>query len=182
MELLSATCHAVLTLVLGAAFLGKVRDAAAFDAFAEATTALVRLRTGGAGRRLARAVLAVEAAAVVLLAVPPLRGIGLLLAGALLAAFTGVVARAVGSRTAVSCHCFGTSAVPVGAPQLVRNGLLLMVTALAVPGVLHPAPLPWQAWFAVWLTGAVAALVLVVGDELVLLLRARPAARIRPGM
>ncbi|WFB05766.1 hypothetical protein LRS74_01080 [Streptomyces sp. LX-29] len=169
-ELLSAACTVVLVLVFGAAVVGKVRTAASLSAFTDAVVVLGRVPTRRAGAA-AKGVIALEAATGLLLLVPPLRGAGLLLATVLLAAFTAVVARALRSRVPVSCRCFGGSAGPLGPPQLIRNAVLLLVVVGAAPGVLDPGRLVWQAQFTAWLAGAVAALVLVTGEELIALLR-----------
>ncbi|WP_370417874.1 MauE/DoxX family redox-associated membrane protein [Streptomyces sp. QH1-20] len=175
MEFLSATCQALLLVVFGAAVVGKVQGAASFAAFTDAVAVLGRVPAGRAGA-LAAALVGAEAATAVLLAVPRSRGLGLLAAAGLLSAFTYAVARALRSGTPVSCRCFGASAGPVGPPQLLRNAVLLVAVTAALPGVPGSDGLPWQGQFAAWLAGATAALVLVVGDELVSLLRPRPAA------
>lgn len=174
MELLSAACNVWLLLVFGAAAVGKVRTSASFAAFADAVVVLGRVPVRRAGA-VAKAIVALEAATALLLLIPPLRSTGLLLATVLLAAFTTVVARALRLRAPVSCRCFGGSAGPVGPPQLTRNALLLLGVLGAAPGALDPGHLVWQAQFTAWLSGAVAALVLVTAEELIALLR-RPTA------
>ncbi|MGA5562915.1 MauE/DoxX family redox-associated membrane protein [Streptomyces platensis] len=173
-ELLSAACNVLLLLVFGAAAVGKVRTSASLAAFADAVVVLGRVPVRRAGA-VAKGIVALEAATALLLLIPPLRSTGLLLATVLLATFTTVVARALRSRAPVSCRCFGGSAGPVGPPQLTRNAVLLLGVLGAAPGALDPGPLVWQAQFTAWLGGAVAALVLVTGEELIALLR-RPTA------
>ncbi|MFI1256225.1 MauE/DoxX family redox-associated membrane protein [Streptomyces netropsis] len=176
MEFLSATCQTLLLLVFAAAVVGKVRNAASFAAFTDAVAVLGRVPVRRAGV-LAAAIVGSEAATTMLLAAPWIRPVGLLTAAGLLSSFTYAVARTLRSGTPVSCRCFGASAGPVGPPQLVRNAVLLVAVALALPVVPGAGQLSWQGQFAAWLTGATAALVLVVGDELAALLRPRPAAR-----
>lgn len=176
MEFVSATCQALLVLVFGAAVVGKVRNAALFTAFTDSVAALGRVPAGRAGA-LAVVIVGSEAVTSLLLVAPRLRGAGLLAAAGLLTAFTYAVARALRSGSPVSCRCFGVSAGPVGPPQLVRNALLLVAVAVALPGLPGSGQLPWQGHFAAWLSGAMAALLLVVGDELASLLRPHPAAR-----
>ncbi|MET9803635.1 MauE/DoxX family redox-associated membrane protein [Streptomyces sp. NPDC006368] len=184
MEFVSALSQASLVLVFAAAFLGKIRNAASFLAFQDAVAALGRVPAARAGVPAAAVVFA-EAATVLLLAVPWPHGdrlpavIGLLTAIGLLASFTYAIARALRAGTRVACRCFGTSAGPVGPPQLVRNAVLLVVAVAALPGVAESGHLSWQARFAAWLCGATAALVLVVGDELAALLRSVPTAPTR---
>ncbi|MFE1963112.1 MauE/DoxX family redox-associated membrane protein [Streptomyces sp. NPDC059479] len=177
MPFVSATCHVLITLVLAAAVVGKARDTASFTAFTDAVAVLGRVPVRRAGA-LAAVIITLEAVTVLLLATPWFRGVGLLSATGLLTAFTYAVARALRSGKPVFCRCFGTSAGLVGPLQLVRNAVLLVAVTAAVPGVLDPGHLSWQAHFAAWLSGAAAALVLAVGDELASLLRPGPDARI----
>lgn len=79
---------------------------------------------------LGLAVPVVELAVAVLLVVRP--AVGAAFALALLAAFTLVVIRAVSSGSASGCACFGTRRVePVGPSDVVRNGLLAALAAVA---------------------------------------------------
>ncbi|MET9557292.1 MauE/DoxX family redox-associated membrane protein [Streptomyces sp. NPDC006645] len=175
MQFVSATCLTLLALVFAAAVVGKTRTAASVTAFTDAVTVLGRTPAHRAGV-VAAVIITLEAATALLLVTPWFRGAGLLLAAGLLASFSYAVARALRAGSTVSCRCFGASAGPVGPPQLLRNALLLVAVAAAVPGVLNgPGELPWQARFAAWLSGATAALVLVVGEELASLLRRAPA-------
>lgn len=181
MEFVSALSHASLVIVFAAAVLGKIRNAVSFRAFRHAVATLGRVPAARAGV-LAAGIVFAEAATVPLLAVPWPDGdrlpavIGLLTVIGLLASFTYAVARALRAGTRVACRCFGTSASPVGPPQLMRNVVLLVVAVTALPGVAESGHLSWQARFAAWLCGATAALLLVVGDELAALLRPVPTA------
>ena len=79
---------------------------------------------------LAVAVPAVEVALAVILLVWP--AVGASFALALLAAFTLVVIRGVLRGASTGCACFGTRrAEPVGPADVVRNGLLAALAALA---------------------------------------------------
>ncbi|MEU3604570.1 MauE/DoxX family redox-associated membrane protein [Streptomyces sp. NPDC035033] len=184
MEFVSAASRAALVLVFAAAVLGKTGNAESFRSFASSVETLGRVSAARAPVLAAGVVLA-EAAGALLLAWPATYGgrlpalTGLLTATGLLASFTYAVARALRAGKRVACRCFGTSAGPVGPPQLVRNAVLLALAAAAAPGVWEGGHPSWQARFAAWLCGATAALVLVVGDELVTLLRPAPAAPTR---
>ncbi|MGK5497782.1 MauE/DoxX family redox-associated membrane protein [Streptomyces sp. URMC 125] len=184
MEFVSAVSRIVLVLVFAAAVLGKTRNAESFHAFTYSVETLGRVSAARAPVLAAGVVLA-EAAGALLLAWPAAYGgrlpatIGLLTMIGLLVSFTCAVVRALRAGKQVACRCFGTSADPVGPPQLVRNAVLLAVAVTAAPGVWESGHLSWQARFAAWLCGATAALVLVVGDELATLLRAAPAAPAR---
>lgn len=86
--------------------------------------------------------------AVLLLAVP---GVGGVLALVLLAAFSAVVARAVGRKSTAVCTCFGrTSRRPVSASDLLRNALMAALALLAAAPSWATAAL-FSAAAAVWL-------------------------------
>lgn len=86
---------------------------------------------------LARAVPAVELAlAVTLLAAPRLGGAAALV---LLAAFSAVLLRVLRRGVEVRCACFGqTDGAPLSALDLVRNGLLGTLAALALAAGFEP--------------------------------------------
>jgi hypothetical protein len=111
----------------GAAKLGRQEETAA--GFAD-------LGLGHAAA-LARAVPLVELAlAVALLAVPAGGGGAALV---LLAGFSAVLARALRRGVEVRCACFGRAGgPPLSAAELIRNGLLAALAALAVAAGLEP--------------------------------------------
>ncbi|MEW2611277.1 MauE/DoxX family redox-associated membrane protein [Streptomyces sp. NPDC047880] len=171
MTFLSATCQALLALVFSIACVSKVRSPAAYGAFTTAVEALARVPRPRAGR-VAGGVVALEAATALLLVLPGAGSAGLPVAAVLLTGFTYVVARALRDGTAVACRCFGAPGDRAAGPaQLVRNALLLGAVAAAVPGRPDAGSLPWQGWFAAWLTGAVCAVLVVTGDNVVALVR-----------
>jgi hypothetical protein len=132
MAYLSFGCRVLLLVVFAVAVAGKLRDPAGFRrAVAELVPAVRRHAAV-----VARCVVGVEAGIVVLLGVPGTAVLGAWACLALLVAFTGAVAGAVRRGSAASCHCVGASAGPVGARQLARNVVLLMVAA---GGVVPPA-------------------------------------------
>ena len=121
----------------GAASLAAVLLAVVFGWAAVAKAARHRLTVAAfselglpAPRMLALAVPAAEAViAAVLLARP---AVGAALALGALAAFTLVVVRAVSGGATGGCGCFGSRRVaPVGPPDVVRNGLLAALAAVA---------------------------------------------------
>ncbi|GGS94820.1 MauE/DoxX family redox-associated membrane protein [Streptomyces violaceus] len=182
MTFLSVTCQALLALVFAIACVSKARGRASFAGFTDAVVALGRVSRPWA-TWVAAGIIALEGATVLLLLVPGWGSAGLWVAAVLLTGFTYAIARALRDGTAVACRCFGASGDPATGPaQLVRNALLFAAVALAVPEVTGAGSLSWQGWFAAWLIGAVCAVVVVTGDEVVALLRpARqvpvPAAR-----
>jgi uncharacterized membrane protein YphA (DoxX/SURF4 family) len=89
---------------------------------------------------VAPAVVAGEAAVVLLLALPRTVPIGCVAAALLLSAFTVGISLVRRRRRMVTCQCFGASTTQVGAAHLVRNVLLLVlcvtgaVTAMTADG------------------------------------------------
>ncbi|GLY53084.1 MauE/DoxX family redox-associated membrane protein [Lentzea sp. NBRC 102530] len=143
----------LLIAVFLAALAGKARSRQGFAEFRDSIAALVPLPA----TVIAVLVLAGEALAVVLLAVPgTLFGYGL--AAVLLAAFCGAVLLAVTARKSVRCRCFGAGGDVLGPKHLVRNGMLLAVAAL---GAFVPSPASWEEPLTL-LTIAVVLLAVVV--------------------
>ena len=65
-----------------------------------------------------------------------LRSAGLVVAAAVLAAFTAGTFMAARSQAgAVPCQCFGPSSVPLGMPHAARNALLCAAAAVGAAGV-----------------------------------------------
>ncbi|MFJ6566329.1 MauE/DoxX family redox-associated membrane protein [Streptomyces sp. NPDC091292] len=172
------SCRVFLGLVFVLSFTGKVRGRAAYRAFRDSVRELAPWLPGGGAALTAAAVtvLAAESVSVVLLAVPSTGSAlaGFLLATGLLGAFTVAIAGTVRRGDRVACRCFGAaSSAPVGAAQLVRNGLLLAGALTGVcaaltgggPGV----PLAGAAVALVF--GAAAAGLVLLTDDLSQLLR-----------
>ncbi|GAA2591172.1 hypothetical protein GCM10010399_22020 [Dactylosporangium fulvum] len=165
MLLAIALCRALLGIVFAVAVVGKLRR---FTAFTTTLTAFgwvpARFRTS-----LAFVVVAVECLIVGLVAVPATVPFGFLLAAVTLAAFSLAVLQSLRTGGSVRCECFGADGGEMGAPQLVRNGVLLAVAttgaALTVSGPAGSTNLPGLA------TGLVAGLVITRWDDLVYLLR-----------
>ncbi|WP_439656087.1 TlpA family protein disulfide reductase [Lentzea sp. HUAS TT2] len=134
--MLDLFARVLLAAVFLAAFAGKVRSRQGFAEFRDSLAALVPLPA----RFLAVAVLAGEAVAVVLLAVPGTR-LGYGVAVALLVVFCGGISLAMVGRKAVRCKCFGAGGDVLGIRHLVRNGALIAVAAV---GAFVPAPDSWE--------------------------------------
>lgn len=124
---------------------GVARAAGAVLAIVLAVAAVAKLaRRSGTGEELAQlgllapdvlawVVPVVELACAVLLVVVP--AWGGIAAFALLAAFTVVLVRVLRSGREVSCNCFGAlSRRPVSTWSLARNGVLLVLAAVAAAG------------------------------------------------
>ncbi|MEU4510419.1 MauE/DoxX family redox-associated membrane protein [Nonomuraea wenchangensis] len=147
MQYVAPACRWALAAVFLVAVLGKVRRRDAFHAFRASLRDMVALPAGGA-TLLSAAVVLSEVSIVVLLAVQWTAPAGFVLAGAVLLAFCAGIARAVRSGARTPCRCFGATATPLSGRHLVRNAILLAVTAaggtahlLAAPGEAHPAGL-----------------------------------------
>ncbi|WP_410660435.1 MauE/DoxX family redox-associated membrane protein [Amycolatopsis sp. lyj-112] len=128
-------CRCALIVVFAVSAISKSRNRESFAAFRRATVELVPAARGH-GTPLAAAVVVTELVIVVGLAVPNTATAGLLAAGALFTAFTVAIAAALRRGVTASCRCFGGSAAPLGARQLVRNALLIVLAVLAfvLPG------------------------------------------------
>jgi hypothetical protein len=171
---------AALWCVFAASGGSKVRSRAAQRAFAESLRPLPLLP----GRLVAPVAVLVTAAEVVLVlgigwsvvAVaagwPVVRlggGAALALTGLLLAVLTVGVVLAVRRDTGASCACFGASQQPLGWRHVVRNSILLAMTATALGTVLlaRPHPLPLAGVLIALVAGATGALLLIRLDDLV---------------
>nr|WP_236666965.1 MauE/DoxX family redox-associated membrane protein [Nonomuraea sp. K271] len=123
--------RALLAVVFFAAVVSKTRARREFAEFRDSVAAIgPRWLPAGPA---AVAVVAVEAAAVVLLAVPGTRLAGYALVAVLLIAFCAGIGRAIFARQSVRCQCFGAGGGQLGPQHLVRNGLLI---AVAVAGAI----------------------------------------------
>jgi hypothetical protein len=142
---LAFACRCLIGLLFAVSVGSKVCGSAAFTQFTATTRTLVAATLPGhhwrtaAQRWLPRAIVVAETAVVVLVAAPAAVRFGFGLAAVLLAGFTWAIAAAMRRRVRTSCQCFGASTTPLGAPHLIRNGVLLLValTGLTVgPGEL----------------------------------------------
>ncbi|TDV56244.1 MauE/DoxX family redox-associated membrane protein [Actinophytocola oryzae] len=137
-------CECLLIVVFAFSAETKLTGRGAFAEFRLATARLVPAFRGLAGP-LSVAVVGVEVTTAVLLAVPATARVGLVLALALLGAFTVAVAAALRRGETASCNCFGRSTTPMGARHLVRNALLLAVAGIGLLGGRGGAEVPGLA-------------------------------------
>lgn len=156
-------CCWLVAVVFAVSAVGKLRSAAVRAAFRRSVAGMAVLPARAVGP-VAVAVPIGEAVAVALLVVPPTAALGAALALALLVAFTSGIAIVLRRGTRAACLCFGTRERPYGVRHLVRNGLLA-ATALA-GAVLVGQPTDQALALIMMAGGALAALVLVVFDEL----------------
>ncbi|MEU6711428.1 MauE/DoxX family redox-associated membrane protein [Nonomuraea sp. NPDC046802] len=163
----------LIAVVFFAAVVGKTRSRQGFAEFRDSVAA-VGPRWLPAGPA-AGAVVAGEAATVVLLAVPGTRLAGYALAALLLIVFCAGIARTIRARQSVRCQCFGAGGGVLGPQHLVRNGLLV---AVAVVGALAgDVPTSAPAMLVALATGAFLGLLTTRWEDVAFLLV--PAGRKR---
>jgi Methylamine utilisation protein MauE len=129
MAYLALACRGVIGLVFAVSAVSKLRSGPAFREF---TSWLAGLPLPGLRRRpgLVAAVLAAaETAIVALVALPWTARAGLVLAAAVLAAFTAGTWLAVARGAGRPCQCFGASATPMSRLHVARDLVLCLVAA-----------------------------------------------------
>lgn len=161
------TCQVLLAVVFAVSAFTKARGRASLRVFASSLTAVpLRMRMA-----VAVVVATAEAAVPFLMAVPAL---GLALSGVLLAGFTAVIVVSMRAGTRVPCRCFGGSAEPLGPVHLMRNTLLLAVTATGwIAHTLPSGDPPVAGLVVAGSAGFVGAVLLIVFDDIANLLRER---------
>ncbi|SNT65480.1 Methylamine utilisation protein MauE [Asanoa hainanensis] len=170
MEYVVVATRVVMAVVFVAALASKVRGRPSFKAFVRSVRPWVSARRAPA---VALFVVAAESLCVVLLVLPGAGGAGLAAAAAVLVGFTAAIGRAISTRRAATCRCFGSSERPLTMIHVVRNGLLLTLALCGLaanangsPAVSHDAGLLIAAS-----TGVATALILMRLDDVVDLLR-----------
>jgi hypothetical protein len=172
---LALTCRCLLGVVFLAAVTTKVRGATVFGRFADSLVSFAAVRYRWR-RPVAVGVVAAEAAVPALLAVPAWTLAGFGWAVLVLAAFTTAIVRSLRRGIRAPCHCFGSSARPLGPGHVTRNvalGLAGLVGAVATASApTGPTPAAVLAAAALGLALAVPVLWL---DDLVDLFSVRPS-------
>ncbi|MFI6520360.1 MauE/DoxX family redox-associated membrane protein [Spirillospora sp. NPDC050679] len=138
---LPPVAQALLACVFGYSCFVKLRGPANFARFQITVGKL----TGLTGTPLKAAVLALglsEGATAVLLAVPSTARAGFAASIGLLVLFCAAVVRAVRRGVFAECGCFGARESVLSYPILLRNGLLLAVSAAGLSTAPAPVPLP----------------------------------------
>ncbi|WP_405656475.1 MauE/DoxX family redox-associated membrane protein [Streptomyces sp. RK9] len=158
---------------------GATRGGTRGDAFAAflASVRSLRVVPPALVRPVALTVIAGEAAVCVLLAVPA-RGAttaGLLVAAALLTAFTVGIAAALRRGATAPCRCFGASSTPLGTPHLVRNAVLCALALAGALGAPTAADAPPGGGLVAGVAGLVAGALVTQLDHLLALFRPLPA-------
>lgn len=111
-------------------------------------------------RWIASSIATAELAVPVLLLWPPLRNWGLGLAGFLLTGFAIVLVVGMRKEQPVPYNCLG-SAAPMGASQLIRNGILLGLITLYVVAGGTQFEMVWTEWLLATTFGTVGVIVIL---------------------
>ncbi|MEV6923326.1 MauE/DoxX family redox-associated membrane protein [Dactylosporangium sp. NPDC051485] len=172
MQYVEVAGRAVLVIVFALALAGKVSSRSAWAAF---VASLRRMDVvGEAWMRAAAVATVVAEAAIVVLALVPVRPAGtaaFVLAAGLLGALTVAVARVVRRGAAVACRCFGVSDTPLSMQHVVRNLTLVVVAVLGLAGSLAGGAFQAPMVAVIALAGAVAGLLVTRWDDLAALMR-----------
>jgi hypothetical protein len=129
-ETLDLAARVALIVVFGAATAGKLSGRRAFVNFVDSLRQLGFVPVPGA---VAVAIVSAElASAILMLAGPVLPGV--VIGALLLLAFSAGIALALVRETDAKCQCFGATGQKLGATHLYRNGLLIVIAAVAVAG------------------------------------------------
>ncbi|MFG1882947.1 MauE/DoxX family redox-associated membrane protein [Micromonospora sp. NPDC049102] len=182
MRALELTARLLLALVFVVAVIGKLRSRTVFAEFVGS------VRQFGVPARwapsTAHVAVAVEAAVVILLAVPRTVPAGLLLAAGLLGVLTAAIVGALRRGARPACRCFGAGDAPVGGRHVARNLALATVALLGLLGWATgtgtgPPPSAPTVLFAVGVAVPLAAVVIRL-DDLVALFTPSPSRAPRP--
>ncbi|MEU4475154.1 MauE/DoxX family redox-associated membrane protein [Micromonospora sp. NPDC023888] len=164
--------RALLAVVFAAALFGKVSGRASWSAFVQSLRQM-GLVPSGAVRPAAAATVVAESAAVLLLVVPGRwsGAAGFVVAGVLLAVFTGAVALTIRRDRQTPCRCFGASDTLLGRQHVVRNAALTGTALLGLVASTSAGELHLAAALLAVLGGALAGTLVAVLDDLVALYR-----------
>jgi uncharacterized membrane protein YphA (DoxX/SURF4 family) len=180
MRTLELTARLLLALVFVVAVIGKLRSRTVFAEFVGS------VRQFGVPARwappTARLAVTVEAAVVVLLAVPRTVPAGLLLAAGLLGVLTAAIVGALRRGARPACRCFGAGDAPIGGRHVARNLALATVALLGLLGwatSTGPPPSAPTVLLAVGVAVLLAAVVIRL-DDLVALFAPAPSRAPRP--
>jgi hypothetical protein len=155
--------------------LSKVRSRASVVEFLGSTASVLQAfrRRRGTGRSITRffgfAVIAAEAATLVLVVIPATRVVGFGVACVLLLGFSVGIVVTLRSGASVPCRCFGASSGPVAGRHLVRNCVLMVVAVGGlVAQVVGPEGSVTPAGLAVAVSAAIVVALFVIRlDDLI---------------
>jgi hypothetical protein len=171
MAVVEIALRTILAVVFAIAFISKARSASAFGEFASSLRDIGWLPPPG---RAAAAWLIplLEAAVVVLLAIPGTVAVGFGVGALMLAGFTIVTGAEVANGRRVRCRCFGAGAAPIGPAQIARNIVLFAgsTAGLVIEPISHGSA-PGAALVLAVGVAVLAAVALVRWDDLAYLVR-----------
>lgn len=172
MAVVEIALRAILAVVFAMAFISKVRSSTAFGEFASSLGDIGWLPRPGRAAA-ARLIPVLEAAVVVLLALPGTVAFGFGLGALLLAVFTIVTGAELAKGHRIRCRCFGASAAPIGPAQIARNVVLLAesLAGLVIEPISHGHATAAALVLGLGLA-VLAAVALVRWDDLAFLVRA----------
>lgn len=133
---------------------------------------------------IAVSIVALELAVAIAVAFDVTAGIGLCMAASLLLCFSVAIASALSRGVSTSCRCFGASTRPLGVRHIVRNAILLLITAAASAKFLLSPPMTsadsWNPAFMVLaaFSAVVVALLLIAFEDLAALVQPPESKRL----
>jgi hypothetical protein len=172
MGYVSVACGVAIAAVFGLSAGGKLRRLAAF----ERSLAGLRLFSARWSARVARLVVTLEVI-IVLAFVTGRTEIAFLLAGALLTAFTAIIAWTMRNGVDAVCQCFGFGTSRFSLAHLVRNALLTSAAIAGLLGGFHDEALNQVGVAVAAVSGLVAAIVISAMDDILARRRRRAVTR-----
>lgn len=173
MEYVLVGFRGLIGLVFLVSVVSKLRSRRSYAEFVAATGRLFPRPVAATLRWwLAAAVLAAECIVLLLVLIPMTVPVGFAMAAGLLLAFTGAILLALRRGQRASCRCFGATGQPLGYAQVARNIGLITVCLIGIAlGPLSSASAhPAGATLAI-ATGAIAAILVVMADDIAALFR-----------
>ena len=167
MQYLALACRTAIAVVFLMAVGGKTIGRGAFAEFTRSIVAMNAVPKAAAGLA-ARATVSAELLTVLLVSFPAriTAVIGSGLAALLMALFSGAIWRSLRRGDNAPCRCFGRSSTPLGRRHLVRNGLLLLTSALGIGASLVDNPLHVAAALVSLVAGLFVGVALATFDDI----------------
>ena len=167
-------CRWLTGLVFFAAAVSKLRAFAGFRRSLAALAPPLAAWPGAAGAT----VVAAELLVVLLVAVPATAGWGLAAALLLELLFIAAIAAALRRGVHEPCRCFGATERGLGAAEVARDAILVVVSVAGLLGAVSADPARQPAgWLVAAFAGAVGALLVIRFDELVALFSTEGSGR-----
>lgn len=172
MQYLAVGCRAAIAVIFLLAAGGKLVGPGAFSQFRQSVIDM-RAVPAVLVTTAARATVAAELLAAVLVLIPTRStGVaGCALGLVLTALFTNAIVASIRSGRRTACRCFGRTSTPLGTRHLIRNGVLLAVTALGLATCTSGASVALAGALVGVVAGLFLGLIVASFDELADLLR-----------